>query len=388
MPAVALSPKAHAQQYGAMSYTYDALKDGYTSLWSGLAVLRPTQAQKEAQAIINAKERLTAIEGRTGVPWFVIGIILVREAGLRGGQLDFGACLHNGQRIIGKGTKTTIVPKNCGPFATFEDSAYDALKEYRGKAWSPEFIAFTLEKFNGFGYRNHGIPSPYLVGGSNKQKRGKYVADGEYDATVMDPQTGGLTLLKQTMAMDADASFDRGAKAATDVAEQSLPSSTINQGAATGMVGTIMYLASEAWDRVSTASETVQHAIFQMVSTPRFWFIFLAVAACAFVIYRRKALRDQLVTTTGYTPKDAPNVVEPPVMDTCPTQTSARRAKPRRKAKRRGRAKDSNKGRVAATTVANNGGSGGATATPTSAATGTQGNQGVGVSGGAGSGTA
>jgi lysozyme family protein len=56
-----------------------------------------------------------------------------------------------------------------------------------------------METFNGFGYRapTRNIPSPYLVGGTSVQKRGKFTADSHYDPSVIDPQIGGLAILKQ-----------------------------------------------------------------------------------------------------------------------------------------------------------------------------------------------
>lgn len=190
-----------------MKYTFEQLKAGYTNLWNGVKVTRQAPARAEAQKILNNKTRYKQLEAKTGVPWFCIGIIHTREAG----SVDVGrflCCLHNGQKIIGTGRKTTIVPIGKGPFATFEDAAIDALQGYKGTKWSVELLAYTLEKFNGFGYRNKGIPSPYLWGATNRQKSGKYVADGVYDANVMDTQVGGMAILKSMMELDPSINFN------------------------------------------------------------------------------------------------------------------------------------------------------------------------------------
>lgn len=281
--------------YGLVSaYSYSALKDGYTSLWNGMVVTKPAAANAEAKAIVNAKERLRALEARTGVPWFVIGALLVREAGLVNGGLDFKACLHNGERIIGTSRKTKLVPKGKGPFATFEDAAVDALQGYKNTAWSPEFVAYTFEKFNGFGYRNKGIPSPYLWGGTNRQRAGKYVADGVYNASVMDPQIGGMAMLKALMAMDSSASFDRAAKNATDLAEQPLSTSSINQGAAgVGGLGGIGIVAT-VWDKLQYANDRIIDALTKAMSSPLFWVLVVMIALAAYIIWKRKVLRDDL----------------------------------------------------------------------------------------------
>jgi len=189
------------------NFTFDQLKAGYTPLWDGIQVTNKVAANREAKKIIDNKVVYKAIEKQTGVPWFCIGIIHTREAG----SVDVGrwlCCLHNGEKIIGTGRKTRLVPADRGPFATFEEAAADALKGYKGTKWSVEFLAYTLEKFNGFGYRSKGIPSPYLWGATNKQKRGKYVSDGVYDPNTMDSQVGGMAILKSMMDMDKTINFN------------------------------------------------------------------------------------------------------------------------------------------------------------------------------------
>ena len=86
--------------------------------------------------------------------------------------------------VAGSKYKTRLVPKGRGPFSTWEEAAIDALKIKRyPPEWDIAHIAYAFEKFNGFGYRSKGIPSPYLWGGSNIQRPGKYVRDGVYDAS-------------------------------------------------------------------------------------------------------------------------------------------------------------------------------------------------------------
>jgi hypothetical protein len=52
------------------------------------------------------------------------------------------------------------------------------------------------EPYNGYGYRNKGLRSPYLWASTNHQQRGKYVADGVFNASVMDTQMGVAAMLK------------------------------------------------------------------------------------------------------------------------------------------------------------------------------------------------
>jgi len=190
---------------------FESVKDGYKALWQNCQVTSVPQARKQAQAIIAVKDKYREVSKRTGIPWFVLGIIQTREAG---SPPDFKAVLHNGERIIGTGRKTKLVPKDRGPFSDWDSAAVDAIEieGYGDIDWSKDGIertAFVLERFNGVGYRSHGIPSPYLWGGTSVQKPGKYVRDGVYDPGVMDTQIGGMALLKELMELDPSVSFSK-----------------------------------------------------------------------------------------------------------------------------------------------------------------------------------
>ena len=182
-------------------YEFNALKQGYTDLWNKASVTKINTATSQANLIAKYKDVYDDIGKQVGVPWYVIGVLHLREAGPQ----DVGrwqCVLHNGERIVGTGHQTRLVPAGRGPFSTFKDAAIDAIT-FEGLAhrseWqtSPvEFLAYVSEKFNGFGYRNHGIPSPYLWGGTSVQKPGKYVSDGNYDPSVTDTQLGTMAILK------------------------------------------------------------------------------------------------------------------------------------------------------------------------------------------------
>ncbi len=158
----------------------------------------------------DARARFRAVEQRTGVPWFVTGIVLTREAG---SPPNFHAWLHNGDPMFdhkGCPRQTVNVPaqRPPDPAVSWEDGAVDAY-EIEGlldrSDWSPALVAWLLEKFNGFGYRiYHRVPSPYLWGGTTVQQRGKYTADRMWDATVMDPQIGGMALLAALMEREPE----------------------------------------------------------------------------------------------------------------------------------------------------------------------------------------
>lgn len=187
-----------------MAFTFEALKNTYTPLWQAATVTN-SSATTQAKLVLKYKEVYLETQRKTNVPWWAVAIMHLREAGPQ----DVGrwkGVLHNGQTIVGTGRRTTIVPIGRGPFADWQTAAYDALVTMNGfnkiTDWSPERVAYVLETFNGFGYRGHGIPSPYLWGGTSVQKRGKYVSDGVYNANVMDPQIGGMAVLKELLKLD------------------------------------------------------------------------------------------------------------------------------------------------------------------------------------------
>jgi lysozyme family protein len=115
--------------------------------------------------------------------------------------------LHNGDSL----KKRTINEPSGRPLAdpikgwqvgyTWEESAIDALtmKEFnRVKDWSLPTQLWQLERYNGFGYRKYHpeVLTPYLWSGTNHYSKGKYVADGKWDANAISEQIGIAALLK------------------------------------------------------------------------------------------------------------------------------------------------------------------------------------------------
>lgn len=172
--------------------------------WNRAKFTRSTQINARATKIEAARSRYEAVSRKTGVPWDVIGVIHYRES-----SGSFAGVLHNGQKIIGTGKKTTLVPKGRGPFSSWEDAAVDALMNchpYAGKNkdWSIAGTLDMLERYNGLGYRKKGLPSPYLWAGTDQYTKGKYVADGKYDPNHVDKQLGVAALLMKLRDKPAD----------------------------------------------------------------------------------------------------------------------------------------------------------------------------------------
>src|SRR5262249_54559480 len=63
-------------------------------------------------------------------------------------------------------------------------------------SWPVSRMLWALEPYNGYGYRNKGLRSPYLWASTNHQQRGKYVRDRVFDPRVMDEQVGCAAQLK------------------------------------------------------------------------------------------------------------------------------------------------------------------------------------------------
>jgi hypothetical protein len=80
-------------------------------------------------------------------------------------------------------------------------------------AWTFERLCYELEKYNGWGYRQFGIPSPYLYAKTSQAVPGKYVADGRFDPQAVDAQCGGLAVLKALMASDPTITFNASSSA-------------------------------------------------------------------------------------------------------------------------------------------------------------------------------
>ncbi len=171
------------------------LQEANTKRWNAMRI-----PADNGPAFKDAADRITAnkdvykdIEKETGVPWWFIGVVHLRES-----NLDMKTNIANGQRYD---RKTTIVPEGRGPFKSFKEAAIDALVNCgpyaaKNKDWSVGGALTLLEKYNGLGYYNKGVPSPYIWAGTDQYVSGKYVADGVYSPTAVDKQLGCAGVIK------------------------------------------------------------------------------------------------------------------------------------------------------------------------------------------------
>lgn len=192
---------------GRKSPTFQECKDEYIALWQECEI-RPERRktlESTARRILVNRPRYETVSRKTGVPWFVIGLIHQMEC-----SLSFAKHLHNGDSLKGRTWRVPAGrPKVWPPSGEdpWEASAIDALtmpgKNFdKISDWSIERIAYTLELYNGFGYRLYrGIHSPYLWSFTTHYSRGKYVADGKWSKTAVSGQSGAMALLKVLIEM-------------------------------------------------------------------------------------------------------------------------------------------------------------------------------------------
>ena len=174
----------------------------YQNLWDSMEI-RDSKASTIAwyvKQLIRNSERYQSIEAVSNVPWQVVGCLHLLESGG-----DFTGVLHNGEKIIGAGKKTRLVPKGRGPFDTWEQSAIDALSIKRQpKDWSIVNTLHYCERYNGLGYLHDSRKphSPYLWNFSNHYIKGKYISDGKYSSTAVSKQCGIAVILKEIGYLD------------------------------------------------------------------------------------------------------------------------------------------------------------------------------------------
>ena len=195
-----------------MPHPYEALKAEYAALIAR-AKIRP-ECEKLLQITC---ERLLEWRGlyqrvfeATGVP--IAGLMAFSEREMSG---NIHCYLGNGQRLS---HRTTIVPIGRGPFPNSQDGfvagALDALHldgldqvVHAPEGWTLPRFAYESEDWNGWGYRYHGIPSPYVFGGTTVQKRGKFIRDHDYSSTLMDPQLGTIAIVEKLFELDPSLAF-------------------------------------------------------------------------------------------------------------------------------------------------------------------------------------
>jgi len=219
-----------------------ALKSANAQRWSKARLSRVADCNAVAKRLVAAKSRYKAVAAKTCVPWYVVAVIHEREAS------------QNWSTQLGQGDPlnkvSTHVPKGRGPFKTWEAAAIDALVNCapyaaRNKDWSIGGLLTLLEQYNGLGYFNRGLPSPYIWAGTDQYSKGKYVADGRFDPNYVDKQLGCAGLLIAMRALDPSVKLDGGAGPLPQVVASSAPLAPSITSPAPGSIGA--WIKSKLW---------------------------------------------------------------------------------------------------------------------------------------------
>jgi len=166
------------------------------------AKVPPARQETVAQSVrkmLGNRARYERITKSMTMPWYFLAIIHGLEADFR-----FDSHLHNGDPLT---SRTVHVPagrptRGTPPFS-WEESAMDAIALNRYDKWNDWSIAGMLvawERYNGLGYRPHGIHSPYVWACTDLYAKGRYVADGRFDANAESRQCGAVAMLKGLIA--------------------------------------------------------------------------------------------------------------------------------------------------------------------------------------------
>ncbi len=163
---------------------------------ASLRTQHSTSAAWHLTMMRQSRPRYERVGQRAGVPWHVIAAIHGLEA-----SFNFHAHYHNGDFPLT--SRTRQVPANRPPVwlppSDWDSSAIDALRllGFTGASdWSLPRTLYRLEAYNGFGYRRIGRASPYLWSFSSHYERGKFVADGRFNASARSQQCGAAVMLK------------------------------------------------------------------------------------------------------------------------------------------------------------------------------------------------
>jgi lysozyme family protein len=159
------------------------------------------QLERVCKAVLANTTPYQVVQKGSGVPWLVVACIHFRES-----DQNFRCHLHNGDPLT---ARTVRFPpgrpeKGEAPFE-WHDSAIDAfINLWRPKSWSlPGALEF-MERYNGLGYRKHGVKTPYLWDFTNQYSGGLFVADGSLDMTKRENRPGIVAILKTLESKGVD----------------------------------------------------------------------------------------------------------------------------------------------------------------------------------------
>lgn len=185
-----------------MQHPFSVLKPEYEQLLARMQIMRNAEVISAARRLVGFvnNDRYKQVSAQTGIPEVFIATSFEREA-----SSDFSRSPAQGDHW---NQVSHNVPAGRGPFPNWKAAAIDAYHidhlDAVGKAnWTWARACYEGELFNGFGYRSHGIHSPYLWAGSNNYSHGKFTSDHGYDPNQADKQLGIIPMMKAMVAMDS-----------------------------------------------------------------------------------------------------------------------------------------------------------------------------------------
>lgn len=145
------------------------------------------ESQTAAATIISNRNRYEGFE----IPWYLVGAIHYRES-----SFNFSTHFHNGDPLSDRTIHVPVGrPKTGTPPFTWEDSTRDALSIVKLKPKTSWDLLEYAEHYNGLGYSNRGLVSPYVWSGTSHYTSGLYVSDGTFDPDKRDSRPGIAAIL-------------------------------------------------------------------------------------------------------------------------------------------------------------------------------------------------
>jgi lysozyme family protein len=189
--AAALPPVGTGKDFQSLAGEYRACFDVCQP-----AAEHETTIRWSCEHLVKSRDIYTGVGNGLGIPWYFVGLIHGMESGF-----NFETHLHNGDPLSARTVHDPKGrPRDGTPPFTWSDSATDALRVegFANQAdWTLPRALWRLEAYNGFGYRRHGLRTPYLWSFSNLYVGGKYVADGKFDPNAASQQCGAGVVLKR-----------------------------------------------------------------------------------------------------------------------------------------------------------------------------------------------
>ena len=176
---------------------FEQLADEYATFFLR-SQIRPDQAdlvRKLADKAFGFKATYEAVGKPLNIPWWWIAGVHLLES-----SFNFTTHLHNGDPLNQRTSRVPAGrPKSGSPPFSWQGSARDALDHHKLANltdWSLPRALWRWERYNGFGYRGRGVPTPYLWSFTTIYESGKFVADGKFVDAAVSKQCGAAALLK------------------------------------------------------------------------------------------------------------------------------------------------------------------------------------------------